>query len=248
VPAPARSEEAVEQTPDWRPIEAAPPPRPVGAESRASGQLLRLVALALAACAALAVLAAVLWVASPQPELVLADTAGEPSASLAAAGSPVAASPTAAATHVVVDVEGAVRAPGLYALPDGSRVGDAIAAAGGYAAGADLDAAAQLLNLAELLTDGDKILVPRLGATTGVPAPSPPANATASGAPAGLINLNTADQATLETLPGIGPVTAAKIIAARTEAPFVAVEELAARGVIGPATLEKITALVTVGP
>jgi competence protein ComEA len=160
----------------------------------------------------------------------------------AAAAPSVAADPWAspgpseagAAGELVIDVEGGVRSPGIHRLPAGSRVADALAAAGGYAESADLAAAAQSLNLASALVDGQQILVPVLGE---------PAAGDGGG---GLLNLNRATQAELEELPGIGPVTAEKIIAARSEQPFSTLEELVSREVLTTRQLEEITALVTV--
>jgi competence protein ComEA len=173
----------------------------------------------------------------------------DPSPTAAAAdGSPLAlASPAAAVpATIVVDVEGAVAAPGIYTLATDSRVGDAIAAAGGYSPAVDIEAAAQLLNLAARLSDGEKVLVPRLGAQS-LETPGGWAAPVGSATPTGLIDINLADQPALEMLPGVGPVTAAKIIAARNEAPFTSVDELLSRGVLGPATFEKVRPLVTVG-
>ena len=115
---------------------------------------------------------------------------------------------------------------------------DALAAAGGYADTADLAAAAQSLNLAASLVDGQQIYVPILGA-------APPA-AGGGGATGGLLNLNRATQAELEALPGIGPVTAGKIIAARAEQPFATLDELVSRKVLSAHQLEQIADLVTV--
>ena len=164
---------------------------------------------------------------------------------------PVTAATSAA--EVVVDVQGAVLQAGLHHLPPGSRVGDAISAAGGYSAAVDIAAAAAQLNLAALLTDGAKVHVPARGeaavSTTPVPrepgAVGLPPGASVGG---GLINLNTATSEQLESLPGVGEVTAAKIIAAREEAPFASVDELQTRDVLGPSTFEKVRSLVTVGP
>lgn len=172
---------------------------------------------------------------------------------------PVASSAPSPAADIVVDVEGAVMLPGLQRLTPGTRVGDAIAGAGGFSPQVDAVAAAAALNLAEPLTDGVKILVPARGATPvtvgpvtqgvvtgqGTVTPAVPTpGAVAGGA---LIDLNLADSALLDTLPGIGPVTAAAIIAARDTAPFTSVEDLRTRSVVGPATYEGIRALVTVG-
>jgi competence protein ComEA len=141
----------------------------------------------------------------------------------------------AAGGELVVDVEGGVNEPGLHRLPAGSRVADALAAAGGYAPSADLAAAAQSLNLAAELVDGQQVLVPVIGA---VPA--------GGGGGGGLVNLNRATQSELEALPGIGPVTAEKIIAARETQPFASLEELVERDVLTARQLEQITDLVTV--
>lgn len=157
---------------------------------------------------------------------------------------------------LLVDVEGAVREPGLHRVPAGSRVGDAIAAAGGYADRADLEAAARTLNLAEPLADGAKIRVPLIGDMPLI-GDSPPhidlgpgASQPADGSPAatGLVDLNHADEAALDSLPGIGPVTAAKIIGARENAPFASLDELVTRDVLSASVLDKIRALATVTP
>jgi competence protein ComEA len=228
---------------DWRPIETSGPggtaaDAPVSATDESTRW--RLVALAALGCAGVGAVAVALWAGSPQPELVLAGAAS-PSPAISAS----APSASAAVGSILVDIEGAVSRPGLYMLRAASRVGDAIAAAGGYSPAVDIDAAAQQLNLAAPLSDGDKIIVPRLGQAAEASAPP---SATAPATTGGLIDINRADQPTLETLPGIGPVTAAKIIAAREAAPFSAVDELLSRGVLGPATFDKVKPLVTVGP
>ena len=151
---------------------------------------------------------------------------------------------------IVVDVEGAVADPGLHSLAGDSRVGDAIAAAGGYGTNVDIDAAGRILNLAAKLTDGQQIRVPALGETVvaTAAAAADAGGGAASTAPGGLIDINHATAEELDTLPGIGPVTAAKIIDARTQAPFATVDELQSRGVVGSSTFEKLRDLVTVTP
>lgn len=126
---------------------------------------------------------------------------------------------------VVVHVVGAVARPGVVSLPASSRVHDALLLAGGVLADAELAG----VNLARIVFDGEQIVVPRVGE---------PVVSASLGAP-GLISLSRADQATLETLPRIGPATAERIIAWRTEhGPFESVEDLLAISGIGPATLE----------
>jgi competence protein ComEA len=153
-------------------------------------------------------------------------------------------------TVIVVDVAGAVARPGIRELPGGSRIGDAIAAAGGYASDADLEAATTQLNLAQPLTDGEQVRVPRVGegvaaggAGGGVAAP--PGSAPSGGG--GLVNLNTATPEQLEALPGIGPVTVQKIVAARQERPFSSLDDALQRGVIHRGQLEDIQGLATAG-
>jgi competence protein ComEA len=123
-------------------------------------------------------------------------------------------------------------------------VADAIRAAGGYADDADLAAAARSLNLAARLTDGAQVYVPVLGAPGGENGGA--GGGGGGGGGAGLVNLNTASAAALESLPGIGPVTAAKIIAAREETPFATLDELVDRKVMNRGQLEGIRDLVTI--
>lgn len=140
-------------------------------------------------------------------------------------------SPTISRAVVVVHVAGAVAEPGIYELPVGARVADAIAFAGGARARADLDS----LNLAALVVDGTQILVVRR--SQGVARPMP----TSGPSQAALVNLNTADQVTLESIPGLGPVKAAAILALRAEVgAFTSIDQLLDVSGIGPATLESI--------
>jgi competence protein ComEA len=140
-----------------------------------------------------------------------------------------------------VHVAGAVRAPGLYTLPEGSRVADAIEAARGATTSADLGA----INLAELVVDGAKIDVPRRGETPEAAATVAPTTGS-SDAPQ-TIDLNSADAAALETIPGIGPVRAAAIVQHRDDnGPFATVDALLEVSGIGPATLESVRPYVTV--
>ena len=178
--------------------------------------------------------------------LALTVTAATPRIDLAALGSadPRAGiadgSPGGGAGGIVVDVGGAVRTPGLYRLTAGSRVGDAIQAAGGFAPTVDAAAVARDLNLAASLTDGQKVIVAARGSSSATTAPGP--------APGGaLVDLNHASESELDALPGIGPVTAKKIIAARAERPFASAQELVERKLVGEKTWEKLRDLVTAG-
>jgi competence protein ComEA len=160
-----------------------------------------------------------------------------------------APTPAASGAHgpgpIVVDVQGGVAEPGIRELPAGSRVADAIDAAGGYGVDADLEAAAAL-NLAEPLSDGQQVRVPRIGDAVVAAAPSAPA-AAGGGSGGGPINLNTATPEELEALPGIGPVTVQKIVAARTERPFSSLEDAVTRGVINRGQLEDLQGVATAG-
>ncbi len=183
------------------------------------------------------------WVVRAEP--------GQPTAPAATPGAPAdglisvaseavpSGSPVAAGGRITVDVAGKVRRPGIAVLDSGSRVVDAIKAAGGARPGVDTSG----LNLARVLVDGEQIVV-------GGPAVAPPpAVAPVPGAPstAGpLVNLNLATQAELETLPEVGPVTAQSILAWRDQhGGFTDVAELLEVDGIGDATLAQITPYVT---
>ena len=141
---------------------------------------------------------------------------------------------------VFVHVAGRVRRPGVYELPEGSRVIDAIAAAGEARPDADL----ALLNLAAVLTDGQQVLVPRRGEAS---VPTAPGGSAAPGEAGSVVNVNTATPEQLETLPGIGEVLAAAIVQYREEhGPFTSVDQLMDVSGIGEVTLEEIRELVAV--
>ncbi|GAA3531267.1 hypothetical protein AFL01nite_17610 [Aeromicrobium flavum] len=149
------------------------------------------------------------------------------------------AAPTASpGAELVVDVAGKVRRPGIVTLPPGSRVHEAITAAGGLKGKADTTG----LNLARVLNDGEQVVV---GGPSGA---APPAVAGGpSGTPAALVNLNTADLVALDELPGVGPVTAQAIVSWREEnGPFRSVEDLLDVKGIGEATLAELRDLVSV--
>lgn len=162
-------------------------------------------------------------------------TAGE---ALDPFGEPSISAGPVVADLLIVDVEGAVLRPGIFELPAGSRVADAIEAAGGYGPHADLAAAASQVNLAAVLRDGQQIVVPTTGVASG---------GAATGDAGGLVNLNSASPEALDALPGIGPVTVQKIVAARSEQPFASLEEMVTRKVLTTAQADKIRDLVTLG-
>jgi competence protein ComEA len=147
-----------------------------------------------------------------------------------------AAAPAKAA-RLFVDVVGAVRRPGLYRVSASARVADAVARAGGPTARAQLE----LVNLAARVADGEQVVVPRRG-TFGVVA----AGAGGSGtAPTGPVHLNSATLEQLDALPGVGPVTAQKIVDYRQQhGGFGSVDELDAVPGIGPARLADLRSLV----
>lgn len=176
----------------------------------------------------------------PRELPVVAPVAGElatpvPGASTGVSPSGPAAS---AAAEVVVHVAGKVRRPGIVVLSPGARVVDALKAAGGARPGVDLAG----LNLARLLVDGEQVIV-GAPAAAGAVAPAGPAAPDAGGR----VNLNTASAAQLEELPGVGPVTAAAIVAFREEqGPFASVDQLLDVSGIGEATLAEIAPHATV--
>jgi competence protein ComEA len=184
------------------------------------------------------------WVLSARPEQQRVpqasfETAASPGTPRRAASSP--SGPATGRGMVIVDVAGKVRDPGIVTLPAGSRVIDALKAAGGARPRVDLIA----LNLARVLVDGEQIVVGvepvAVPPTTGTLA-TPPTSTTG-----GLVDLNTADQATLETLPGVGPVTAQAILDWRAEnGAFTTVDELLEVDGIGDVTLAELRDLVTV--
>jgi competence protein ComEA len=135
---------------------------------------------------------------------------------------------------VVVDVVGAVRRPGLYRFRRGGRIADAVARAGGATRHADLNQ----VNLAAPLADGEQVVVPARAAAGSPAAPG-------ASAPAGPVHLSTATLEQLDALPGVGPVTAQKILDYRTKhGAFSSVEELDAIPGIGPARIDQLRDLV----
>lgn len=157
------------------------------------------------------------------------------------------AAPQANSGFVLVHVVGQVRRPGVVRLPAGSRVNDAITAAGGALPGADLSA----VNLARPLGDGEQVHVPKPGeqppVAAGPASGATPGAAGPSGAAAGPVNLNTATEAQFDTLPGVGPVLAARIVSWRTtNGRFTSIDDLGEVSGIGDKLLEQLRPLVTV--
>lgn len=149
------------------------------------------------------------------------------------------------ARTVVVHVGGAVADPGVRELAEGSRVQDAVDASGGFAEGAAPDA----LNLARVLTDGEQVVVPTLEEAAGAQgADAAGAGASSGSAAGGRVNINRATAAELDTLPGVGPSTAEKIVADReANGPFATTEDLKRVSGIGDKKYEELADLVCVG-
>ena len=224
----------------WRVLETSEPDSEIQAAQRSRAvPWLPISGAALAAMVAIAALALALR-GDPGVIVQVPPASGLPARSMAES------SRLQSPSEIVVDVGGAVARPGVYHLRDGARVADAISAAGGYGARVDAERADRELNLAAVIHDGDQIHVPARGETN--PGIAGVGEGTDGGSTGGLVDLNHASAEELDTLPGVGPVTAAKIIAAREEQSFTSVDDLATRKVVGPATLTKLRALVTVGP
>ncbi|HEY7597425.1 MAG TPA: ComEA family DNA-binding protein [Actinophytocola sp.] len=208
----------------WLPVQASGRPRWRLAAAAAAGAVL----LGVAVAAGL-----VMSGSGSEPEVPPALPAAQDDA-----GRPPSATSSPAGGSIVISVVGRVAKPGLVTLPDGARVADALEATGGPAPGVKLGG----LNLARRLTDGEQIYV-------GVPAPpnaGASADAAASGAPGvGQVDLNSASIASLDTLPGVGPVTAQRILDWRTEhGRFASVDQLQEVDGIGPTRFAKLKDLV----
>lgn len=231
--------------PPWRVLETPttdPSPRSGAAEPAPPSGIPAAIKVAAIGAAALAfaAVAGVVAIAGGRGDVRIDGGSTIPTAS----SSGVMASPGTndSGGQLVVEIVGAVPQPGVYRLPPGSRLVDLVRLAGGYGPRVDTARAEQELNLAAPIKDGDHVRVPSRDDEVLEPVPS--SGATSSGG--ALVDVNTASQAQLEELPGVGPATAQKIIAAREEAPFGAVEELRSRGVLGEKTFEKLRPLLTV--
>lgn len=231
-----------EPTAPWRALEASPAPGGTADPAPPGAPVDRRVLATVAALVAAALIAAVaVWlVAASGRGSVAID--GPVARDSGLSGDAVAVpSGDSGDGLLVVDVQGAVVHPGVVRLAPGSRVGDAIGAAGGFGPRVASDRLAGALNLAALVRDGDQVVVPsRDDPATGGTSVGP------SSPGSGLVDLNHANATELDALPGVGPATAAKIIAAREEQPFASVADLQTRKVVGAATFEKLKDLVTV--
>lgn len=149
-------------------------------------------------------------------------------------------------TKIQVDVEGAIASPGVYEVEEGTRITAVLASAGGLSASADRDWVSKNMNLAMKVTDGGKIYIPSAGEMTAEKITNEVTNVSGNsgqllGVTTGKVNINTASQVELEGLPGIGPVTAGKIISGR---PYQSVDELKSKKAVGQAVFEKIKDLI----
>jgi competence protein ComEA len=203
------------------------------------------VAMGLAAL--VAALLAGWWVLSSRPHAVPVPTSRGPGSSPVGSGPPS----STASGHLVVDVVGKVRRPGVYRIADGARVDDALRMAGGALPGVELSS----LNLARKVVDGEQIAVGVGGAGGAAPPGGSAAGGPAAGGPAGSagaaagapVNLNTATVQQLDALPGIGPVLAQRILDWRTaHGRFASVDQLREVTGIGPSRFDDLRPLVTV--
>ena len=230
-------------------VDAASPARLAGARINPGRRGL----LAMAVVTVLTVLVAGGWVLAARPHPMLAAATPDasptgsvepslvPGGSLKSPRAGPAGSSGAGPTQLVVDVAGKVRKPGVYRLPPGARVDDAVRAAGGFLSGVD----PVTVNLARKLLDGEQVLI-------GVPGPGAAGagtgSAAAPGAATGLLDLNAATLAQLDGLPGVGPVLAQHILDWRTEhGRFDSVDQLNGVSGIGDSKFADLKPLVAVG-
>ncbi|WP_395725062.1 ComEA family DNA-binding protein [Nakamurella sp.] len=224
-----------------------------------------MLVLVLVAAVAAVVAAVGVWRDRPEPRPIetavvaaasgplaapVSEAAASPAAAVGAAGTagvvPVSGSAGAPVTEILVSVTGLVASPGVVRLAPEARVADAIAAAGGTQPGADLTG----MNLAAKLADGDSVVVSDTASTAAASGGGPAGGSggAATQPAGGLVNLNTADEAALDTLPGVGPVMAQNILAWReTNGKFSSIEQLQEISGIGPSRYAQLAPLVTVG-
>lgn len=239
-----------------------PPPTPAGLAGRLTDRLPvridpgRRGAVAVGVAVLVAAVLTGGWVLSSRPHAVAVSTAGAtapgPTVSAASATAPLgpvpaatgtSAPPTAPSAVLVVDVAGKVRHPGLYRLPAGSRVDDAVQAAGGALPGVDLTP----LNLAAKITDGQQIAVGRPGAAAAGGSGTSASGAAPAGAPTAPVDLNSATLEQLETLPGVGPVLGQHILDWRdAHGQFTSVDQLRDVSGIGDVKFAALRSRVTV--
>lgn len=154
--------------------------------------------------------------------------------------------PSSASNTIVVDVEGAISHPGVYHLPEEARLNDAIGKAGGFSQNADPVWIRKSLNRAKKLVDGEKVYVPVEGEAQDESSTSLGQGFVGQGGikgeESGLININTASESELDALPGVGVVTAGKIISAR---PYSSIEEILSKKIVGQSVFEKIKDKIT---
>ena len=224
------------------------PPMSVFDRLRAWIQWVGAARVVASAVVVLAVVAGAYWLVKPPPattesKLPYADAARTSSSTVPSGVASTVSPTTAGPQMLVVHVAGAVQAPGVYRLNAGSRVIDAVVAAGGVLPDSNSDA----INLAAVLTDGEKVYVPRVGEVPPIVASVGSGGAGTGRVPNGPVNLNSATADDLDTLPGVGPATAAEILAYRDQhGPFQTVEQLGDVRGIGPAKLDALRGLVTV--
>jgi competence protein ComEA len=139
---------------------------------------------------------------------------------------------------ISIDVSGAVNNPGVYQLKDGDRIEEAIKLAGGFSENSNGEYISKYINMAQKLVDGSKVYIPMVGEEM-------PKNggAVAGSSAQGQVNINTSSQSELEALPGIGPVSASKIISDR---PYQSIDELLSKKIVSKATFEKIKDLIVI--
>lgn len=152
--------------------------------------------------------------------------------------------PSPVIKQITIDIEGAVEKPGVYKIPADSRIQDALIAAGGLSQSADRSQIAQNLNLASPLTDGAKLYIPAVGEqTTGSSSTLNSSSGIVQGASNGLVNINQASESELDALPGIGPVTAQKIISDR---PYQSTQDILNKKAVGASEFTKIKDQISV--